>query len=65
LEEAKLLETYTITDGDLATLAANRAKTVQTYLLQSGQVTASRLFLKNQTAADLRRQGSRVYLQFR
>jgi hypothetical protein len=64
-QEAQLLATYTITDSGLGSLAANRAKTVQAYLLQTGKVAASRLFLKNQTAADLRRQGCRVYLQFR
>ena len=64
-QEALLLATYSISDADLETLAADRAKAVQAYLSQGGKVAAGRLFLKNQTAADLRWQGSRVYLQFR
>jgi len=45
-------------------LAAERAKAVQAYLLQSGKVEASRLFLK-EDENGLRSDGSRVYLQFR
>jgi hypothetical protein len=44
--EAVPLVTFAVNDGDLETLAASRAKTVQAYLLQSGKVTAARLFLK-------------------
>jgi len=56
--------TYLIGENDLATLAANRAKTVQDYLLQTGKVEAARLFLTAKGTA-LRSDGSRVYLQFR
>ena len=63
--EARLLATYPITDADLETLAASRAQAVQAYLLPSGKVTAARLFLKAGSAGNLRRQGRRVYLQFR
>jgi len=62
--EAVLLATFPVTDADLATLAANRAKAAQTYLLQSGKVEAARVFLKAGTAESLRRDGSRAYLQF-
>jgi hypothetical protein len=61
--EALLLATYPVNDGDLETLSTNRAKAVQNYLLQSGKVTAARLFLKQGEAQ--RTDGSRAYLQFR
>ena len=60
--EAVLLTTFPVNDGDLETLAANRAKAVQNYLLASGKVTAGRLFLKQ---GELRRAGSKVILSFR
>jgi hypothetical protein len=63
--EAVLLTTFAITDSDLETLAASRAKAVRAYLLQTGKVEAARLFLKESQAAGLRSDGSRVYLQFR
>jgi hypothetical protein len=59
--EALLLVTYPVIDADLDALAVRRAKAVQAYLLQNGQVTAARLFLKDTRRND----GSRVYLQFR
>ena len=62
--EAVLLATIPVTDGDLEALAASRAKAVQAYLLQTGKVAASRLFLKQSEAGGLRSDGSRVYLQF-
>ena len=63
--EAVLLATFPVSPGDLATLAASRAQTVQAYILQTGKVEASRLFLKTSAAAGARSDGSRVYLQFR
>jgi hypothetical protein len=63
--EAVLLATFPVSQGDLETLAANRAKAVQTYILQTGKVEASRLFLKADAAEGVRGDGSRVYLQFR
>ncbi len=62
--EAVLLATYTISEGDLETLAANRAKVVQDYLSHDGKVEATRLFLTTK-GATLRSDGSRTYLQFR
>jgi len=59
--EALLLVTYPVSEADLDALAAQRAKAVQAYLLQNGQVTAARLFLTDARRSD----GSRVYLQFR
>lgn len=61
--EAVLLATFTISDADLQVLAADRARAVQAYLLQTGKVEASRLFLKQ--AEQLRSDGSRAWLQFR
>jgi hypothetical protein len=63
--EAVLLVTFPVSPGDLETLAASRAKVVQAYILQTGKVEASRLFLKAGTAEGVRSDGSRVYLQFR
>jgi hypothetical protein len=62
LTEAVLLATFPVSDGDLETLAANRAKAVQAYLLASDKVTAARLFLKQ---GELRHAGSKVLLSFR
>jgi hypothetical protein len=62
--EALLLATFPVNDGDLAALAANRAKAVQAYLLQTGKVEAARIFLKAGGVEALRRDGSRAYLQF-
>jgi len=63
-QEALLLATYPVTESDLEALAAARAKAVQNYLLQSGKVEASRLFLTTKGGV-LRSDGSRAYLQFR
>ncbi|MGA3284673.1 MAG: DUF748 domain-containing protein [Verrucomicrobiota bacterium] len=63
--EAVLLATFPIGENDLQTLAASRAKAVRAYLLQTGKVEATRLFLKEDQTAGLRSDGSRVYLQFR
>jgi len=63
--EAVLLATFPVSDGDLETLAANRARAAQTYLLQTGKIEASRIFLKTAAVENLRRDGSRAYLQFR
>ncbi len=63
--EAVLLTTFAITDSDLETLAASRAKAVRAYLLQAGKVEPTRLYLKEDQTAGLRGDGSRVYLQFR
>ena len=62
--EAVLLATFAVSDSDLETLAASRAKVVRAYLLENGKVEAPRLFLKEDQAAGLRSDGSRVYLQF-
>lgn len=63
--EAVLLATIPVNESDLQALAADRAKMVELYLLQSGKVASSRLFLKQGAAQTLRTDGSRVYLQFR
>jgi hypothetical protein len=63
--EALLLATIPISDADFQALAAARAKAVQSYLLQTGKVEPSRIFLTASGAENLRRDGSRAYLQFR
>jgi len=64
-QEALLLATYVITDADLDKLASDRALAVQAYLLQTGKVTAARLFQKHESTGSPRQLGCRVYLQFR
>lgn len=63
-EEAILLSLFPVAPGDLEILAARRAQAVQAYFLQTGKVTADRLFL-TQKNGPVRSDGSRVYLQFR
>jgi hypothetical protein len=62
--EALLLPTFPVSDADFETLAANRAKAAQAYLIETGKVEASRIFLKAGGVETLRRDGSRAYLQF-
>jgi hypothetical protein len=59
-----LLALYPVSQSDLATLAAARAKAVQDYLNQTGKIAAARLFLTAQTAT-LNTNGTRAYLKFR
>jgi len=63
--EAVLLAITPVSQDDLETLAASRAKAVQGYILQTGKVEASRLFIKAGATEAVRSDGSRVYLQFR
>ena len=63
--ELVLLATIPVTESDLETLAANRAKAVQAYILQTGKVEAARLFLTENQTGGVRSDGSRAYLQFR
>jgi hypothetical protein len=63
-KEALLAAVIPVNDSDLETLAANRAKTVRTYILQTGKVGAARLFLTESQTGGVRSDGSRVYLQF-
>jgi hypothetical protein len=61
--EALLAAVIPISDGDLETLAADRAKAVRAYILQTGKVEAERLFLTESQTGGVRPDGSRVYLQ--
>ncbi len=63
--EVLLLATIPVTDSDLATLAADRAKAGRAYLLGTGKVEASRLFFSENQTGGVRSDGSRAYLQFR
>ncbi|HEY1787686.1 MAG TPA: DUF748 domain-containing protein, partial [Verrucomicrobiae bacterium] len=62
-QEALLIAITPVSENDLETLAMNRAKAVRSYILNSGQVDASRLFLAGTPGQTLRQDGSRVYLQ--
>jgi Domain of Unknown Function (DUF748) len=62
--EMLLLATFPISDSDLETLATDRAKAVRAYILQTGKVEDTRLFLTQSQAGGVRSDGSRVYLQF-
>jgi hypothetical protein len=62
--EALLLATIPISDDDLQALATNRAKAVRAYILQTGKVEDTRLFLTENQTGTVRSDGSRVYLQF-
>jgi Domain of Unknown Function (DUF748) len=62
--ETLLSATIPISDGDLEALATERAKAVRAYLLQTGKVEDSRLFLTANQTGGVRSDGSRVYLQF-
>jgi hypothetical protein len=56
--------TLPVSESDLEALATERAKTVRAYILQSGQVEDTRLFLTENRTGGVRSDGSRVYLQF-
>ncbi len=62
--EVLLLASIPISDSDLETLAAERAKAVRAYILQTGKVEDTRLFLTQNQTGGVRSDGSRVYLQF-
>ena len=62
--ETLLSATIPISSDDLAVLATVRAKAVRAYILQSGQVEDTRLFLTENQPGGVRLDGSRVYLQF-
>jgi hypothetical protein len=60
--EQVLVAIMQVNPGDLETLAADRAKAVRAYILETGKVEASRLFLKANESGGVRSDGSRVYL---
>jgi hypothetical protein len=62
-KEALLVAIIPVSESDLETLAIERAKAVRAYILQSGKVEASRLFLEQNRTGGLRQDGSRVYLE--
>ena len=64
-KELLLMATIPVTDNDFQELAADRAKAVRAYLLQTGKVEAERLFLTENRTGGVRPDGSRAYLQFR
>jgi hypothetical protein len=62
--ETLVSATIPISDSDLETLAADRAKAVRAYILQTGKVEDARLFLTQSQTGGVRPDGSRAYLQF-
>lgn len=63
--EVLLVASIPVTDNDLETLASERAKAARAYILASGKVEATRLFLAENRTGGVRSDGSRVYVQFR
>lgn len=61
--EQALLNSISVGDDDFQSLAAQRAKAVREYILQSGKVEPERLFLTENKSEGLKTQGPRVYLQ--
>jgi len=61
--EQLLLNKIVVSDGDLEALAAERAKAVRAYLLQSGKVEAERLFITESQPGGVKTNGSKVFLQ--
>ncbi|MGH7977954.1 MAG: DUF748 domain-containing protein [Limisphaerales bacterium] len=61
--EALLTAIIPVPESQLETLALNRAKAVRSYIVNSGHVDASRLFLAQNPGGTLRQDGSRVHLQ--
>jgi len=60
-----LMDAMLITDADLATLAADRAKAVREYVLQTGKVESERVFLTENQSGNVKANGSRAYLQLK
>jgi hypothetical protein len=60
-----LMDAMVVTDADLATLAADRAKAVREYILQSGKAEAERIFLTENQPGGVKNTGSRAYLQLK
>jgi hypothetical protein len=58
-----LLNSISIADQDFQGLAAERAKAVREYILQTGKVEGERLFLTEAKPGSLKTEGARVYLQ--
>src|SRR5579862_7124298 len=63
--EVLLLASIPVTGNDFEALATDRAKAVRAYILSTGKVEASRLFLAENQTGGVRSDGSRAYLQFR
>lgn len=63
--ERVLLDAISIPDGDLQTLAADRAKAVREYIVQSGKAEAERMFLTENQSGGLNDKGNRALLQLK
>lgn len=63
--EQVLLAAIEITDAELQTLAADRAKSVRDYILQTGKAEAERIFLSENSTSGTTAKDSRVLLQLK
>ncbi len=63
--EQFLLAQIPVGNDELETLAAERAKTVRAYVLQTGKVEPERMFLTETQPGGVKTNGSRVFLQLR
>ena len=63
--EVVLLASIPVTENDFETLASDRARAVRAYILATGKVQATRLFLTENQTGGVRSEGNRAYLQFR
>jgi hypothetical protein len=60
-----LMDAIVVTDADLSTLAADRAKAVREHILQTGKVESDRVFLTENQSGGVKANGSRAYLQLK
>jgi hypothetical protein len=63
--ENQVLETIEVTDSDLSFLAAERARRIKEYVLQSGQVEAERVAVAEKPDESKPAQGTRAMLHLR
>ena len=63
--EQALMNSIAISNDDLEALAAERAKTVRAYILQTGKVEAERILLAERQPGGVKTGGSKAFLQLR
>ena len=63
--EAQVLQTIEVTENDLAMLAAERARRIKEYILQSGQVEAERVLIAERPDDTNPAKGNRAMLHLR
>jgi hypothetical protein len=63
--ERVLLGSIVVAESDFQSLASERATVVRQHLIEQGKVEPERLFLSASTDGTARKDGARVYLEFR